>query len=54
MPLTKDQTARVRTIVTMIEILISECEGKEGSHKSASHRHLRMSRIAIRKVIGSR
>lgn len=54
MSLNQDQIDRVKTLETMIEILISEMEGKEGAHKSASHRHLRMSRIAIRKVLGSR
>ncbi len=54
MSLSEDQIDRVKTLETMIEILISEMEGKEGAHKSTSHRHLRMSRIAIRKVLGSR
>jgi hypothetical protein len=54
MSLSEDQTDRVRTIETMVEILISELEGSEGRYKTASHRHLRMTRIAIQKVLGER
>ncbi len=54
MSLSKDQTDRVRLIETMIEILICELEGTEGSCKSPSHRHLRMTRIALRKALGDR
>ena len=51
MGLNKEQVDRIKTIEVMIEILISEMEGQEGTMRSTSHRHLRMARIAIRKVL---
>ena len=51
MGLNQEQVDRIKTIEVMIEILISEMEGTEGTTRSPSHRHLRMARIAIRKVL---
>jgi len=50
MSLNQDQVDRVKTIEIMIEILISELEGKEETDRSSSHRHLRMARVAIHGV----
>ena len=51
MSLNESQKARVDTLKLIVEILLAELEGDEGTTKSTSHRHLRMTNVALKNVI---
>ena len=51
MSLNESQKARVDTLKLIVEILLAELKGAEGTTKSAAHRHLRMTNIALRNVL---